>query len=60
MTSLFVVYDTKRKKVIKDGFGKDQKSEAKKLRDSLNSESKSTTRYVVHKGCDHMNFKSIA
>ena len=56
MTNLFVVFDTKNKKVIKDGFGQDKKPEAKKLRDSLNVESKSKTRFVIRKGSDHINY----
>ena len=56
MTNLFVVFDTKKNKVVRDGFGQDQKPEAKKIRDSLNVESKSKTRFVIRKGSDHINY----
>ena len=52
--SLFTVVDTKTNRVVKKGFGKEQKPEAKKTRDELNEKKGSKGRYVVSRGPDHV------
>ena len=57
LKNLFAVFDRKTSKVVQDGFGQNQKPEAKNLRDTLNEENKSTGRFVVQKAQDHVWYK---
>jgi len=54
LKNLFAVFDTKTRKIVQDGFGLNQKPEAKTLRDKLNEEKKSKVRFVITKGPDHI------
>tara|TARA_R100000152_G_C6688608_1_gene120781 strand:- start:427 stop:615 length:189 start_codon:yes stop_codon:yes gene_type:complete len=54
--NLFMVQDTKTKKIVKKGFGPKQKQDAKEIRNRLNEESGSDNRFVVAKGEDHIHY----